>query len=67
MPGIREHPGPYLNVPVLDLGQAAIDVALGGVGFGGGEDAVKEGRVGLVLPVMAERVWVDWETPGKGA
>jgi hypothetical protein len=53
-----QQPGPDLDVPILDLGQAPIEVALARVGFGVGEEPVQVRGVRLVLPVMLECVQV---------
>ena len=50
---------PDLDVPVLDLGEPAIQVALLRVLLGVGQQPIQIRRVGLVLPVMVEGVEVD--------
>ena len=49
---------PDLDVPVLDLGEAPVEVLLLRVRLGVGEQAIQERRVGLVLPMVLEGVEV---------
>ena len=50
---------PDYDVPVLDVGQARIDILLIRVGLSGSEQAVEIRRVRLILPMVLERVYVD--------
>ena len=60
----REQIGPDNNVPIFDVGQARIDVLLFRIGFRGGEEAVQIRRIGFILPMVLERVYVDLGTLG---
>ena len=51
--------GPDYDVPIFDVRQSGIDVALFGVRLRRGEKAIEMGRVRFVLPMVLERVNVD--------
>jgi hypothetical protein len=53
---LPEQRRPDLQMPILDLREPPIHVLLRGIGLRLREHAIEEGGVGLVLPVMLERV-----------
>ena len=53
-------------VPIFDVRQSRIDVFLFWIRFRGGEDAIQIGGIRFILPVMLERVNVDFGGPGWG-
>jgi hypothetical protein len=56
---LGEKVAPHHDVPVLDIGEARIDVFLLRVGLGSGEQSVQVSCVRLILPVVLEGVYVD--------
>ena len=56
MPELGEQLGPDLDVAILDDGEARVHVAFFGVGFHARQRSIQERGVGLVLPVVLERV-----------
>lgn len=57
---LRHQVSPYDYMPVLDIGQACVDIFLVRVGLRIGKDAVQERGVRLILPMVRESVDVGF-------